>query len=637
MSTTFMYLKQTISKSTIWFSIGILIAFISGVGMFFYSSDYYDAKGKVLGVQTSAPPLFKGDVRLVKTPENPSVYAIVGNQKHLIRSEEIFYSYDYNFKNVKVVSPAELNRYKLARLVKERGSSRVYYLSHEKNLRKYHHSLQAFNAYPSNSWGDVIEISSADFNSWEEAVLFKEAGKPTVYFITSDYKKAAVPSEGEFINAGFQWDKIITLYKADVDSYETVDYSINLVRSSQQTRAGQENNSNSGQNQNSNTNTNTSAQLIISLDSSSPKAGLIPFSTTDNIVAVFKAQAVGENVTIESINITKSGILRSEKINSLLIEDENGVEFGRAPSISGNTTNIRFENLIIPRNTTKKLILKAGFNSGTELNHDVSFGIDAEYDIKSNAAISGIFPMHGEKHKLIAASNFVGQVEVESNLINSSARSINIGSKQEQISKFTFIETTGNEKVVITKILLTNNGSASDQAVENITLYKDGRVIKNAGKMQNRTALIDLSDNKIEIENDEPVEITIKADILREENSTLKFVINKATDISAIGLREGYGIIVSSSENFPIGRGSADGYNKVTFTRQDIGFFALSIDDDDLKIYRGQEDAILAKFELRNANEDIYLQRMQIKINKAGGAPDLDENFAIKNENDNRM
>ncbi|MFA5318726.1 MAG: hypothetical protein WC323_04660, partial [Patescibacteria group bacterium] len=578
-------------------------------------------------------PLFSGNVRLVKTANSPSVYAIVGNQKHLIRNEEVFYSYDYNFKNVKIISEAELNRYKLARLVKERGSTKVYYLSHEKNLKKYHNSLQAFNAYSNNNWGDVIEISSTDLNSWEEAVLFKEAGDSTVYFITADYKKAAIPSESEFINAGFQWDKILTLYKGDIDSYQTVDYNISLVQARERIQASQPSDSGASQNNN----VDSLAQLIISLDSSSPEAGLIPYSTSGNIVAVFKAQAVNANITIESINITKSGILSADKVNSLIIEDENGVEFGRTAPISGNTTNIRFENnsLVVPQNSTKKLILKAGFNSGNELNHDVDFGIKEEMDIKCNGSISGVFPMYGEKQKLIAASNFVGQIEVKSDLINAAVRSVNIGSKQEQISKFIFTEKTGNEKVAIKKIILTSNGSASDQAVDNITLYKDGKVLKNAGKMQNRTMTIDLSGNNIEVEKDKSAEVTIKADILREEGSTLKFVIDKASDISAVGLSEGYGIIVSSPESFPIGRGASDGYNKVTFGRQNIGFFAVSIDEDDLKIYRGQDGSILGKFEMRNTNEDIYLQRIQLKINKTGGAPDLDENFKIRNETDN--
>jgi len=630
---------KTIGKSSIWFSIAVLIAFISGVGMFFYTQDY-NVRGKVLGVQTEAPPLFRSSVRLVKSPSNPSVYAIVGNQKHRIRNEEVFYSYDYNFRNVRTISDRELNQYKLARLVKERGDAKVYYLSHEKNLKKYHPNPAAFNAYSNNRWEDVIEISSVDLSLWEEAILFKEAKSARVYYITEDYKKAWVPTEAEFINSGFQWHKVLTVYKGDVDAYENVDYGVNLVRARESARAGQANNTDTTPTNNTDTtpiNNNSSAQLIISLDSSSPSAGLIPYATSDNEVVVFKLQAVNQNITIESINITKSGILSSEKIDSIIIEDENSVELGRNTAIGGNVTNIRFDNnsLVIPRSSTKKITVKVGFEAGSAVNHDVDFGIKREIDIQSNGVVSGIFPLIGAKHKLIAANNFVGQLKVESEILSVSARSVNLGSKQETIAKFIFNETTGNEKIAIKRIILNNDGSASDEAVENITLYQDGKAVKNAGKMQGRTVTIDLSDANIEIEDDDPVEITIKADILREENATLKFVINKASNITAEGLNEGYGIIISSPERFPIGRGSSDGYNKVTFNRQNIGFFAVSIDEDDRKIYRGQSDAVLGEFEMRNTNEDIYLQRIQLKINKTGGAPDLDENFVIKNESDN--
>lgn len=630
-------LSRTIGKSGIWFSVGILASLIIGVGMFFYATDFYE-RGRVLGVQAEeTPPLFRSNVRLVKTKINPAVYAIINSQKHKIRNEEVFYSYDYNFKNIQLISEQELNRYKLARLVRVRGDNKVYYLSYEDNLKKYHISPQAFNAYASNKWEDIIEISSKDLSYWEEAVVLKERDSNKVYFITTDYKKAWIPTESEFINAGFQWHKIVTVSKADLDSYKDVNYNISLVHNREVADALVNNNTDSTSTPTSTVIPNGSAQLIISIDSTSPAGNLIPFSTSGNIVTVLKLQAVGEKVELSTIDITKKGILSSERISTIIIEDENGVEIGRTSAVDGNITRVSFgsSGLIIPRDSIKKLVVKVDFNFGTEVNHSASFGIEKESDIKSNAVISGIFPLYSETHKLISISNMIGQVKIDSVLLSASTRQVNIGSKQETISKFNFSETTGNEDVKIKKIILSSAGNASDESIENITLYKDGKILKNAGKMQNRQVVVDLSDKTLIVKKSAPIEITVKADILREENSTLKFTINQASDISAFGLSENYGIVISSSEQFPIGRGTQDGYNKVSFGRRDIGFFAVSLETKERKIYRGQSSAILAKFELRNTNEDVYLQRVKLRINKTGGAPDLDASFIIKNETDN--
>ncbi len=633
-----MYLTKTIGKTSIWFSIGILVALITGASMFFYAENYNE-RGKVLGMQIeNIPPLFRSNVRLVKTRTNPAVYAIINNQKHKIRNEEVFYSYDYNFRNIRLISEQELNRYKLARLVKARGDSRVYYLSYEKDLKKYHPSPRAFNAYANNRWEDIIEVSSEDLSYWEEATVLKEKDSNKVYFITSDYKKSWVPSENEFINAGFQWHKVLTVNKADLDAYGGADYNINLVRRSREVvDTNPTDNTDPTVTPTPVVNPDASTQLIISMDTASPVATLIPFSTSGNIVTVLKLQAVGQKVELNSIDITKKGILSSERVSTIILEDQNGVEIGRTSSMDGNMTRVSFGSagLVIPRDSTKRLAVKVNFGFGAEVNHNVSFGIEKESDIKGNAVISGIFPLYGETHKLISVGNMIGQVKIDSAVLNANSREVNIGSKQETISKFNFSETTGNEEVKINKIILTSAGNASDQAVDNITLYQDGKAIKNAGKMQSQRVVIDLSDKKVIVKKKTPIEITIKADILREESSTLKFVISKASDISTYGLSENYGIVISSSESFPIGRGTQDGYNKISFGRRDIGFFTVSLTDTQKKVYRGEDSAILGKFELRNTNENIYLQRMKLRINKTGSAPDLDYDFIIKNETDN--
>lgn len=609
-------LKKT-KKFSLFFLLSSATMVIIAVSVFGY---YYDAlnnkdqsENKVLGVKTqnsSELNLFRGGIRLVKTVNNPTVYAVVGNQKHLLRNEEAFYSYDYNFRDVEIVSQSELDKYKLVRLVKEKDTGRVYYLNYSQNLKKYHLSPQAFAAYASNRWEDVVTISSKDLSFWQEATLLKTADTPNVYFIANN-KKAWVPTESEFINAGFQWDKILTVAKTDLDAYTAIDYSIDLVRGQIPSGPG---------------------QLIVTLDKSSPKASVLPFATAGNIVSNFKFQAVRNSVKINSITLTKGGIISENRIESIYLEDENGTRFGDIVPVNNWQPTIRFAPtaLTIPKNSQRILRVKVNFASGSEVNYTVNFGIQQESDIEADADVSGIFPLVGETHKLVAIQGLAGQVSAASIKVNDIVRQVNIGTKKETVAKFQISETSGNEKVAITKIIFTNEGSARSDDIDNIALYEDKKLAAKERDIINGQVVFDLTKKNIVIDKNDSVDLAVKVDILQGENSTLKFIIADSSDIQVQGLTQEFNLVVSSPESFPVGRGSSDSYNKISFKREGIGFFAYKLKEKDREIYRDQSDVTLAKFELRNINSDIYLQRMKLQVEKFNNAPDLDSELILK-------
>ncbi|PIT93787.1 hypothetical protein COU00_02465 [Candidatus Falkowbacteria bacterium CG10_big_fil_rev_8_21_14_0_10_43_11] len=616
---------RTIRASVLWFAILSLLAFSLAAVAFSYAFNKYLQEGKVLGITAQNQPsdlsLFSGQVRLVKSANNPGVYALIGKFKYLIRNEEVFYSYDYNFRDVKIVSERELNKYQLVRLVKERGTGKVYFLAYAQNVKKYHPSPAAFSSYPANRWSDVVEVSSKDLSFWDDANLLKAADNPVVYYIYAG-KKAPIPSANEFINAGFDWNKILTASRADLNTYGNIDFNVNLTK----------------KNTDGSTTTavNFEKQLIVTLDQTSPSASIFPYATAGNIVAVYKLQALSGNININSLTFTKSGLLSIDKITTVTIEDENGLEFDSTASISTSISNniikIKFDKnpLVIPRSVSKLLRVKVSFATGSEVNHTIGLSLQSEKDIVSDAVITGIFPLNGATHKLILAEGIIGQIKILSQEINSTARNVNLGTKKETIAKFNISETTGNEKASISAIAFTNYGTAESGDIDNISLYQDNKLIATARDLQNHKAIFDLSKNNITVANNKPVELMLKADILKGENTTLKFVFDSPNDIKVKGLTQGFNLTVSGvSENFPIGLGGSDAYNKVVFKRIGIGLIASKIEEKDTKIFRGQADTIFGKFELRNAGENIFLQRVKLRVEKFNGAPDIADDIYV--------
>ena len=609
---------RAMKTSILWFILLSLLAFTLAAVAFSYVFDRYLSEGKVLGVQvqnSGGLSLFSSQARLVKSAQNPTVYAIVGGFKHPIRNEEVFYSYDYNFRNVRVVSAAELQRYPLARLAKERGTGRVYFLNYGNNLKKYHLTPQAFSSYPGNRWAEVVEVSGKDLSFWEDAALLKEASSAKIYYLRGN-QKAWVPSENEFLNAGFSWGKILTVSQADLDTYQTVNFNIDLVRSSQETVAA--------------ATPSATKQVIVTLDASSPAASILPFATAGNLAAVFRFQALSGNVNISGLKLTKSGLLNINKITAARVEDENGAVFASNANISGNLINVNFRSpVVIPRALPKILRVKLSFAPGQETNHTVSLGIQAESDIQADATVSGIFPLFAATHKLIAADNLIGQVRISSQTINNTLRDVNLGSRNEAVARFTLEETSGNERAAVSSLTFTNYGTANDNDVENISLYRDRALIGAVRSLQNGKATFNLIDNNITVAKNSPVEVSLKIDILQGEGSTLKFVIDSADDIQVRGLTQGFNLVVASADNFPIGQGASDNYNKVAFRRAGVGFFASSLTDSEREIFRGQDNTIFAQFELRNAGQDIYLQRLKLQVEKFNGAPDIANDISL--------
>jgi len=605
-------------KLTLIFPIIALIAIVSAIGIYFYCQKFVD-KGYVLGTKTEAGAegLFGSGVRLVKTANDPRVYAVVGNQKHLLRNEEVFYGYDFNFNNVEIVGQKEMDSYNLVRLVREQETGRVYYLNYVKNLKRYHPSMETFATYQGNKWEDVVEVSSQDLSFWEEVALFKTVDSSRVYYITADNKKAWIPSADEFANAGLDWNKIMTVSAADLGFYQEIEFNVSLANRAPVSAPGQS--------------VASTAQLIVTMDNTSPPASLFPFATEDNLTAAFRLQAVRDEAVINSITFTKKGILKDEKIRMITVEDENGVRYGQVPSpASDHTATVLFnENrLVIPLNSRKILKIKVSFAAGTEVNNDISFGIERPEDINADIGVAGIFPLFAQSHKLVSASELIGGVNISSIELNSEPKEVNIGISKEVVAKFNFIETSGTEKIKVEKIILTNEGTAQDSDLDNIAVYKEKKLLVVNRYMVNNRVVFDLSDKDVVLDRGESAEFTIKVDVLKGEDRTLKFIINDSTDLSLKGMDQGFSIYPAG--DFPIGHGAGSGYNQLIFKREGVGIIARKLDEDDREIYREQQDVVLADFELRNINQDIYLQRMKLKIEKYNNAPNIESSVIVR-------
>lgn len=104
--------------------------------------------------------------------------------------------------------------------VKIKDNPAIYYLDHKRGLKKAYVSPKAFLTY-GNKWSDVEIVGNAELNKWPEVKLVKEKNSPAVYYISKG-QKALIKSEQQFIDAGFKWPDIVIIAPADLAEYKVV-------------------------------------------------------------------------------------------------------------------------------------------------------------------------------------------------------------------------------------------------------------------------------------------------------------------------------------------------------------------------------------------------------------------------------
>jgi len=116
--------------------------------------------------------------------------------------------------------PAARNVYPDGSLLRASGQSKVYIISGD--YKRWIQSPQIFNAYSHFSWQNIIEVSQAELNSYQEAWLVRAAGDSRVYEINGDGTKHWLNMSAEqFLQSGRKWEMVYIVNKTERDWYRT--------------------------------------------------------------------------------------------------------------------------------------------------------------------------------------------------------------------------------------------------------------------------------------------------------------------------------------------------------------------------------------------------------------------------------
>lgn len=480
--------------------------------------------------------------------------------------------------------------------VKTADNPAVYYLDHARGVKKAYVSAKAFLVY-GNKWSDIKVTGEAELNKWPEVRLVKSPDSQAVYYI-SNGQKALIESEQQFIDSGFKWPDIITISQADLDEYEATNFKV----------AGGAR--------------NYGGKLSITLDYSSPKADYFVINTEDNLAAVFSLKADAKPVEIKKLVLDLKGIFNQDIIKEIYLTNESDISYPIIASPNNKQAVFNFNNqpIIINSGETRKIKVYVNFNDSSAdiLNHNLAVAMNQASNI-TGATTVGAFPLVGETFKLVSGGNILEKVVSSEQSLSINNNQAIIGSTEKNIGKFNLAEISGKGDIFIKELKFANQGNAAASSLNNFKLKnKAGQIVAALPQMtENRELIFKLNNYKIKKCDSET--FTIAADIVGGENSLLNLYLNKAK-------------VLSSQGNFylPVTINQLD--EVITIKREAVGVIAKELKANN-KVFTKETGVIIGNFEIRNNNQKINLNNLNLSLEKSNNAPGLTETVYLVNYN----
>jgi hypothetical protein len=158
---------------------------------------------------------------LYKTYDAPDVWAIMNGQRHYISSPASFREYGFSWYDVQTVTRAELEKYPRARLIRSGEDDTIYYLYQRPEgqwLKINITSPTVFVSYPDNYWGNVIDVTQLDIDSYPDVKLITTADSDKIYYLENNERRLV--SDEVFVAHGFNQYEVAEVNKTHMESYK---------------------------------------------------------------------------------------------------------------------------------------------------------------------------------------------------------------------------------------------------------------------------------------------------------------------------------------------------------------------------------------------------------------------------------
>jgi hypothetical protein len=445
-------------------------------------------------------------------------------------------------------------------------------------------------------------------NKYPAGSLVKYGTSPDVYYINKDGEAQKIASESAFLANRFKWDDVVTA-PASATMPAT---GAEIAAKGDMADTSQGGNSGTGPVVDPNVGSGLSAAL------SSETAGSVSIPSGATLVSVMTVNFTAANdgdVTIEDLTFKRTGTGAVGEIDGgYLYVGDDRMTGSKTINTSDHTISFSSANIVVPAGETKAITLKIDVDSTASGNHAFQL-VSASSVMTNGASVSGSFPITGNTMSFsdvdVSTVTFSG---------DTTDYSYKIGETAVTLTEFD-IANGPEEDVKISRIRLKNSGTASEEAVSNISLEINGEVLVEGVEMVDDYVDFML-DTPFILEKSDTVTATVRGDILAEPTKTIVLYVRDDADLDVRGTA--YGDFYSAK----ILRTAYDAGTETSTITIDGSDINISFDGPAASDVRDDRDnVVLAKLKVSVAGDGVQIDTFPIHVIMGGVADNADDNL----------
>ena len=377
-------------------------------------------------------------------------------------------------------------------------------------------------------------------------------------------------------------------------------------------------------------NVGSDGDLEVSISSDTPEGDILPQLAQAVTAAAWDFEAVGDDVTLTSLAITREGYGADETLTGIALYDENGIRVSKVKTFnSEDVANVALLSGGIDIEKGEEMTLFARVNVGGDLDgngvytnageRDTSgdqfaLSIVSADDVASNADdVDGDFAAEGETW---GVSNVeTGVVEIS---VDGTPSDPTLGEEEAEILKFEIENTSNDNSMYVEAITFEETGSIDEEdEMENFVLYLHDEEVASVASSNDKYISF-LLDDPLEIPEGKTYKGSLYADIVGGAGKTIDFEIEDEVDVVIVDDAFGFGARVNGISTFA-----------PTFVTVEAGELTIvSEDAENEEIRADRKDVVAGTLTfVANAGKDLELQKVEISIELDDATSD-DDYFA---------
>lgn len=361
----------------------------------------------------------------------------------------------------------------------------------------------------------------------------------------------------------------------------------------------------------------TASGVTVSLGAGSDQIVPVGAASAEIMKINFTAPADGA-VTVSQVKLTRGGVGARTDFSYVYIYDGiNRIGYGKTIS-SDNVAIFNNLNFSVPAGSTKALTIRGDISSTITLTGGMHYFTLTAADVTATATVNGSFPVVSKSITIGSATS--GTITI---IKNGSLSNPSVGDLAAKVAEFK-LTSGSSENVKLNRIALYSNGTVANANISNFKLYQGSTLVGSASAVVNNLVTFDLSASPFVIEKNQNRIFSVTADISSSAKpaETIKFYLDQATDLYAVGVTYGFGTTVTNTYD-----GTSSQFSTVTLQGGQVTVSRVGPESKTLA--KNQDAQNWLEFKITAAsNIEIKSWRLELHNSlKDSGAPgDLDLN-----------